>query len=123
MKITHKELILFWDEVLSAGDDWYIEEGAENWEGDEPDDALIEIQDYAYVNWGWGGEVKYAPLMQDMINRGTDPDSVFGLCELIEEWRKSHTTLYWSIEVPKDKEEQVKAALQALGVEVTLTRP
>lgn len=115
MKIIAKELNLFWDEVL--GLDWYVEEGAEDWTCDEPPDAIIEIEDYAYLGWQGDGEETLTPLMESMLRRDSTRE-VYNIKELYEEWKKSQTRSFLLVEVPHEKREAFEAFLAANGMSI-----
>ncbi len=96
MKIAVGELKTFWDSEL--GDQWVFQEGGENWVGNEPDHAVIELEDFATV-----------------MKEDSSP-VVLDLCSLISEWRMGQPTTVLIVEVRVGDLDEVKDALAPFDV-------
>lgn len=117
MKITHQELNDFWNEVL--GDDFYLEEGIPDWTGEEPPNAILTVEDYAYVAWQGKGELTYPTFIQSLLNQGWEGDPL-SLIPLINAWRAQQTHAFLSIKVPSEHLDALNTFLATINAE-TLT--
>ncbi len=115
MKITKKEFDTFWAACLS--DNWYIEEGCE-YEGDEEDSEFLFVEDYACVaSMALNNHTPFQDQVKRRANAG-ESLSPYNLRDLITVWREGRTDQYLAIRFDAAKADEVRKALETLGVEV-----
>lgn len=111
MRISKIEFNKFWNEIL--GDDWYVDDDDFEFD-DELDEVVLEDVVLAYQGNKDIKLPKYAkrPELDERFGRLTT-----GLKTLFRRWRKSqtHVTFIMHFTVEKDKENELREKLEALG--------
>ena len=112
VEILHKELRAFWADAL--GRNWYVLDGAHGWTCEEPETALITIEDYALLGWQGDGVEKPSDFMRELLDRGFR-GNVYSLPELLAEWRKVQTHTFVCVEIPREHVTALGQAVDQLG--------
>ncbi|MDG4792060.1 hypothetical protein O7626_40300 [Micromonospora sp. WMMD1102] len=109
--ITRDEFNRFWDEVL--GNDWCIEETDipdQWWDGDDSEPITIE---YLTLEWQVMGPREPSPTT--WITARDLRDGSPNFFTLLKRWRGEQTTVTVVVEVPREREADLLAAVKELG--------
>jgi hypothetical protein len=113
--ITRDEFDRFWNEVLS--DDWYIDETdiPDQWwdSNDKSDPITVEL-----LTLGWQGTGPREPQPTTWITARDMRDGL-DFFTLLERWRAGQSTVTVAVEVPREREADLLAAIKELGGRVT----
>ena len=121
--VSSEEFERFWSEVL--GDDWYMEEGLEDYDPERDD--VVELDDW-YVRWQGPRKVAdedIPPAPPHVKKNEYDPlhGITTGLRTLFERWKKAqtHTTVVARFVVPKERAGALVNRLKVMDAEVQVS--